>query len=182
MFTTLSSSRLLIRPYQATDAPALHAAIVESRDHLRPWEAFADWFQTLAETTAWIERRKLERQRGTAYATGLWLRTSGQFVGGAELFDKTLPGEPVVFMLAYWLRKSAQGNGYITEAVCTLSDYAFTSLRAMRVYLEINARNRRSIAVAERTGFAFDPVASATAMHLIYTRETNCAATGSAGE
>jgi hypothetical protein len=56
MAEELQGERVLLRRYSPADAPALHEAIVESREHLRPWESFADAFQTLEATQDWIIR------------------------------------------------------------------------------------------------------------------------------
>src|SRR5262249_23022305 len=57
------------------------------------------------------------------------------------------------FTLGYWLRDSAEGHGYMSEAVRLVADYAFTGLAANKVALRCDARNVRSVAVAERLGF-----------------------------
>lgn len=57
------------------------------------------------------------------------------------------------FSIGYWVRASEQGRGYVTEAVRTLTAYVFEVLRAQRIEIVCDARNTRSIAVAERVGF-----------------------------
>jgi len=47
---------VLVRPYQEHDAQSLFEAVVESRDHLRPWEPFADSHQTVEESRDLIIR------------------------------------------------------------------------------------------------------------------------------
>ena len=42
LFDELRGERVVVRPYRSEDAPALHEAVAESRDHLRPWLLFAD--------------------------------------------------------------------------------------------------------------------------------------------
>lgn len=48
---------------------------------------------------------------------------------------------------------SEQGQGYVTEAVRLLSTYVLNELDAQRVEISCDARNTRSIRVAERVGF-----------------------------
>jgi RimJ/RimL family protein N-acetyltransferase len=55
--------------------------------------------------------------------------------------------------MAYWVRQSAVGQGYATEGVRLLTDYAFRSLGVQRVELGIDAKNARSVALARRCGF-----------------------------
>ncbi|HEV2122842.1 MAG TPA: hypothetical protein VGW38_08720 [Chloroflexota bacterium] len=42
--------RVLIRPYETTDAAAVREAVAESREDLRPWIPWADSHQSLEET------------------------------------------------------------------------------------------------------------------------------------
>jgi RimJ/RimL family protein N-acetyltransferase len=150
----LQGPRVVLRAYRLEDAPALWEAIAESRDHLRPWESFADDFRTLEETRDWIVRRSaawLLRERCT---WGLWQRQGGRYLGQVELWPRGAQGWTIpAFVLAYWIRASAQGHGYVSEGVRLLTAYAFEELGAQRVELGIDAKNVRSVAVARRCGF-----------------------------
>ncbi len=154
IFDQLYGERILLRPYRLTDAAAFQAAIEESRDHLRPWEWFGDAFHSLEQTQDWIIRQHVAWLLRDTFTCGIWHRASGQLLGNIELVVKQwrLPR----FMIAYWARKSAEGQGYVTEAVRLLTDYAFDTLGAKRVELGIDAKNQRSVAVAERLGFQLD--------------------------
>ncbi|TMD65260.1 MAG: GNAT family N-acetyltransferase, partial [Chloroflexi bacterium] len=57
------------------------------------------------------------------------------------------------FEIGYWLRVSAPGHGYMTEAVQLLTNYAFSSLAANRVEIRCDERNVRSAAIPRRLGF-----------------------------
>lgn len=146
--------RIVLRPYRRQDAAVFQAAIAESRAHLRPWEWFGDAFHTIEQAEDWIIRRQVAWMLRDSFTYGIWHRTSGRLLGNVELVAKQwrLPW----FMLAYWIRKSEEGNGYITEAMRLLTDYAFDTLHAQRVELNIHAMNQRSVAVAERLGFHLD--------------------------
>ena len=154
IFDQLYGERIILRPYRLQDAVAFQAAIEESRDHLRPWEWFGDAFHTVEQTQDWIIRRHVTWLLRDSFTCGIWHRESGQLLGNIDLVVKQwrLPW----FMIAYWIRQSAAGNGYVTEAVRLLTDYAFDTLHAKRVELAIDAKNERSVSVAERLGFHLD--------------------------
>lgn len=154
IFDQLYGERIVLRPYRLADAAAFQAAIEESRDHLRPWEWFGDAFHSIEQTQDWIIRRHVAWLLRDSFTCGIWQRETGRLLGNIELAVKQwrLPW----FMIAYWVRKSEAGNGYVSEAVRVLTDYAFDSLGAKRVELGIDARNQRSVAVAERLGFHLD--------------------------
>ena len=60
------------------------------------------------------------------------------------------------YEIGYWVRQSAAGKGYITEAVLLLADYAFIHLHAARLEIRTAASNEKSRAVAERAGFRLE--------------------------
>jgi RimJ/RimL family protein N-acetyltransferase len=143
-----------VRPYQKDDAADLFAAISESRDHLRPWLPFADAHQTLEESRDWIMRQQAAWLLRTTLFVGIWTMTENRFVGGTGL-------EPVnwdigYFQIGYWLRVSATGAGYVTEAVRLLTDFALLHLKAQRIEIRCSEHNTRSAAVARRAGFTLE--------------------------
>lgn len=147
----LRGERILVRPYRADDAPALWQAIDESRDHVRPWLPFADLHQTVDETRDWIIQGMAAWLLREELHQSIWELDSARFLGGIGLHPR---GWDIgYFEIGYWLRQSAEGHGYISEAVRLVTDYAFDALHANRVEIRCDARNRRSPAVAEHLGF-----------------------------
>lgn len=151
LFDELRGERVVVCPYRLEDAPALQEAVAESREHVRPWLPFADHHQTVDESRDWIlhcmARWLLREDMGTS----LWDAETGRFVGGSGLHPRDWDAR--VFEIGYWVRASAEGKGYVSEAVRLLTDYAFDRLAANRVFIRCDARNTRSAAVARRLGF-----------------------------
>ena len=58
----------------------------------------------------------------------------------------------------YWVRKSAQGRGFATEAANAMVRYAFGALGMRRVGLTYSAGNEASRRTAEKLGFTFEGV------------------------
>ncbi|MGH2387106.1 MAG: GNAT family N-acetyltransferase, partial [Chloroflexota bacterium] len=78
-------------------------------------------------------------------------------LGQLELWPRGLQGWAIpAFEAAYWVRHSEQGNGYVTEGLRLLTNYAFESMGAQRIELGIDAKNARSVAVAQRNGFVLE--------------------------
>jgi RimJ/RimL family protein N-acetyltransferase len=156
LFEMLRGERIFLRPYQQDDAVDLFAAISESRDHLRPWLPFADAHQTLEESRDWIVQQQAAWLLRTNLFVGIWTIAGNRFVGGTGL-------EPVnwdigYFQIGYWLRTSATGSGYVTEAVQLLTDYALHNLNARSVEIRCSEHNTRSAAVALRADFTLEGV------------------------
>jgi hypothetical protein len=49
LFEELRGERVVVRPYRESDAKDALEGLNESRDHLRPWEPFADLNHTVEE-------------------------------------------------------------------------------------------------------------------------------------
>jgi ribosomal-protein-serine acetyltransferase len=60
------------------------------------------------------------------------------------------------FEIGYWARTPYTGQGYVTETVRGLTNFAFHTLEAKRVEIRCDANNERSAAVARRAGFTHE--------------------------
>ncbi len=154
------TARLLIRPPQLGDLEAVLAAIEETRAQLRRW---MDWARRPEKEMANSEEEYLrqsihqwrERRQGRPadpLPLHLFRRADGAFLGTSGFHDCVW--EIPRLELGYWLRASAQGQGYMTEAVIAISEAAFAAWGLRRLSIHCEATNDASIRVAERAGFA----------------------------
>jgi RimJ/RimL family protein N-acetyltransferase len=150
-FAELRGERVLVRPWRESDAQELFAAVVASREHLLPWLPWALTYERVEDALDFILRAKSWWLLRETMAVGLWDASTGGLVGGIGLHprDWSVPS----FEIGYWLRQASEGRGYVTEAVKLLTDYAFATYGAHRVFIRCDARNTRSAAVPERLGF-----------------------------
>ncbi len=151
LFDELRGERVLVRPYRLEDAEALRAAVDESREHLRPWLPFADAHQTIEESRDWIAHRMADWLLRGDFGMTIWELASGRYLGGIGLHPRDWTIR--YFEIGFWLRASAEGHGYVTEAARLVIDFAARGLGANRLEIRCDARNTRSAAVAERLGF-----------------------------
>lgn len=151
LFEELRGERVLVRPYCESDAQALFEAMEESRKHLRPWLPFADEHRSIEEARDWIIHQMAQWLLRENLIMSLWDKVTARYLGGTGLHP--LNWEIGKFEIGYWLRASAAGHGYMTEAVKLLTDYAFTQLSANRVQIRCDERNIRSAAIPRRLGF-----------------------------
>ena len=113
------TARLLIRGWSPPDAAELKAAIDGSLAELQRWMA---WARNEPSDLPVIEERlarfQAEFQAGTNWACGIFLRSSGEVLGGVSLLPRIGPG---ALELGYWLRNECTGRGYATEATAALT-------------------------------------------------------------
>jgi RimJ/RimL family protein N-acetyltransferase len=148
IFEELRGERVVVRPYLESDAQALFEAVAESRDHLRPWMPFADAHQTVDESRHWIIQQMAHWLLRDDLALSIWVQSTGRYLGATGLYPHDW--EIGYFEIGYWLRTSAEGYGYVTEAVRLLTNYALDSLKANRLEIRCDELNTRSAAIPKR--------------------------------
>lgn len=150
----IETRRLLIRAPRSGDGDTLYEAVRESLDHLKPWLPWAH-----DDITPEGEENTVRRMHARFVAREdlpffLFLKGTSTLVGGSGLhrFDWDVPR----FEIGYWVRKRFEGQGFISEAVAGISQFAFEHLLAERVEIRMDERNHRSYQVAERLGFTWE--------------------------
>jgi RimJ/RimL family protein N-acetyltransferase len=151
---TFETERLIIRAPRPGDGAEVQAAVLESINELRPWMPWAQTPPTIEEAEISIRNAIAHFQTREDLRLNLYRKSDGLFVGGSGLhrIDWAVPR----FEIGYWVRTSLQGQGYITEAVLGITDFAFNVLGAQRMEIRCDARNERSAAVARRAGYQLD--------------------------
>lgn len=150
----LDGPRVRVRPYRSDDAQALWEAVDESREHLGPWLPWPNKYTSVDDariTIAGSQARWLLRED---LMMGVFDIVDGRLLGGSGLhrIDWTVRA----FEIGYWLRRSAQGHGYMAEAVQLLTRMAFRTLAANRVEIRMDATNTRSEQIPKRLGFTHE--------------------------
>jgi hypothetical protein len=157
--TTIATERLVMRPPQAGDGEMLHAAIAESLPELRRFLASLPWVageQTVASAEAYCRNAQANFLARRDLPFLVLEKATGEIIGATGL-HRTVWSTPKT-EIGYWGRVSRARNGFIGEAVAALTDYAFVSLRAVRVEIVTDEENDRSRRVAERCRFVLEGV------------------------
>ncbi len=149
LFEELVGERVIVRPHRLDDFDELWKALQESRDQIRPWLPFAD--QSADELHDWLAHVVAKWITRESLGMGIVERERGRLVGNIGLMIRNW--DIGSFEIGYWLRSSASGNGYMTEATRLVTDFAFDKLNANRVMIRCDADNARSAAVPRRLGF-----------------------------
>lgn len=156
----IQTHRLVLRPFAASDAPALWTAVETSRDTLHPWVPWARvGYRTLEDAEARVaaSSRHLEEEVPTQISLGIFDLRDGSLVGGIGLHRLEIASASAE--AGYWLRKERRGEGLCGEALAAVVDASFGALGLRRLSLVCSAGNGASLRVAQRLGFRLEAVA-----------------------
>jgi RimJ/RimL family protein N-acetyltransferase len=153
---SFESRRVLIRAPLWGDGRKVNEAIIESLEQLRPWMPWAHDIPTIEETEINIRRARLKFLDRTDLRLLLFHKETGQLIGSSGLHRIDWKSRKVE--IGYWIRTSMSGQGYITESVEAITNYAIRELEASRVEIRCDSRNVRSARVAERLGYTLEGI------------------------
>lgn len=147
----IQTERLQLQPLKLSDAPDVQrlagdrdvASTTLSIEH--PYE------DGMAEK--WIRSSNRKVAAGGLIAFAITLLAGGSFLGAISLhLDYAVKrGE-----LSYWIGKPYWNQGYATEAVESVIDHAFHTLKLDRVYAAHFTRNPSSGRVMEKAGMLYE--------------------------
>ncbi|HET6508370.1 MAG TPA: GNAT family N-acetyltransferase [Baekduia sp.] len=142
---------LVVRAYEADDAAALEAAVAASREHLRPWMAWAAGPPPgVAWRRRWIRDVCAEEAAGGDRYRGFFDAADGTLLGSGGLHRRI---GPRAWEIGYWVHVDQIGRGVATAAVAQLVAEAFSDPDVDLVQIHHDAANLASGAVARRSGF-----------------------------
>jgi len=151
---SFETERLIIRAPKAGDGQAINDAIRESHEHLKPWMPWAINLQTPEQTEEIVRRGAIRWILREDLWMLLFRKSDGLYVGGSGLhrINWSVPA----FEIGYWVRSSLEGQGYVSEAVAGITNFAFGVIGAERVEIRCDTRNIRSANVAKRAGYTLE--------------------------
>ncbi len=151
---TIETERLTLRGLKPGDGPAFNSAIVESIEGLRKWLGlYKEGPPTVEQTEAFAREQYAQFVLRQYLMMICFLKGTNTVVASSGLRPNwKVPS----FEIGYWCRHSYQGQGYVTETVLGLTDFAFTFLNAKRVFIRCDTDNDASANVARRAGFELE--------------------------
>ena len=144
----IESSRLIVRPVEERDLPALLA--VNGDDEVTRFLPYASW-RSLADGRAWLERMSVLGARGESAQFVIIERESGLGIGTCLLF-RYEEGSARAEM-GYVLGRKYWGRGIMNDALTALISCAFGAYSLRRIEAEVDPRNTSSARLLEKLGF-----------------------------
>jgi RimJ/RimL family protein N-acetyltransferase len=147
----LETERLILRQFHIFDEESLHGVFGDP-EVMR----YGPGVQTRVWIGEWLSNC-LENYQKLGF--GPWavvLRSVSTVIGYAGLFHfPEIDGQPEI-EVGYRLARSHWGQGFATEAVTAIRDYAFHVLCLPRLIALIDPQNTASIRVAEKIGMRYE--------------------------
>lgn len=152
---SLTSQRLVLRPFRAADAGDV-CTIWNEADYLRFAPAqFPHAGGSVEQAIEWcthtVEQQRLDGA-GIAFAAA----AGGRLVSHVGLFG--VDWTAMVCEIHYWTGPWARRHGYAAEATRTVARWALAKQGFARITLNANTANAASLAVAQSAGFRFEGV------------------------
>jgi RimJ/RimL family protein N-acetyltransferase len=154
----IRTPRLLIRPKQVGDGAITSAAVYETWEELHRWMRWAEDRDRFTPELMEIRNRQMMASfllRECIELIGIEAST-GTAVVWCGLHDIDWQGRQCD--TGYWVRKTAQGQGFATEAANAMVRYAFGVLGMQRIGLTYSAGNQASERIAKKLGFNLEGV------------------------
>lgn len=137
---TLQTERLTLRPIRDDDLGPLHA-MLRDPEVMRYWSNLPH--TDLQQTRDWIAENRAAAEAGTAIEYGA--EYQGKLIGRGTFWNGNEIG--YLFDRAYW------GQGFATEAMRAMIDFAFMFRDWTDIIADIDPRNQGSLKLLERLGF-----------------------------
>ncbi|MEH0510929.1 GNAT family N-acetyltransferase [Streptomyces sp. B21-106] len=150
---------LLLRPWTAGDAPAVHAAFQDPVMH--QWHIRAA--DSEEEVAGWIEEWRTCWQEESSAQWAVVDAHTDELLGRVALRGVQLAEG--VAEVAYWTTRAARGRGVAPRATTALTRWAFDEIGFHRLELMHATANEASCRVAGKAGFALEGTRRSAALH-----------------
>lgn len=158
--THIETPRLLLRPPRTNEGKVLNAAILESFELLNKYMLWAKEKPSLEESEMVVKREAqnwiLKRKTDPELMLFILDKNTNDLIGatGFHGIDWDVPCAET----GYWVRKKYLGQGFITEAINAITQYAFNVLKVKRLAITCDVDNERSKKIPERLGYRFESI------------------------
>lgn len=147
---TIEGNRVRLRLPRHSDQRSFIGATRQSRTLHRRWVQPPE---TATAFAAYVERYAAvdSAARNVGF---LVLRSDDDALAGAVNFSEIIRGGFQSAYIGYYAFAPLAGHGYMSEAMMLALDFAFYALKLHRLEANVQPANSRSLALAERIGFA----------------------------
>ncbi|MEV3992930.1 GNAT family N-acetyltransferase [Streptomyces sp. NPDC049837] len=145
---TLTTDRLLLRPFAVEDADAVYTACQDP--DIQRWTTLPSPYER-HHAEEFLRTVPDGWRTGYDFDFAVLTREGGTLVGAVGV-----RGHSGVWEIGFWTAKEHRGSGYATEAVVALARWTLTTTGCWRLLWRAEVGNTGSRAVAEKAGFTIE--------------------------
>src|SRR5215213_4479594 len=146
----LAGKCVVLRPLRPLDAEELYEAARESIAAVGPWLPWCHANYSFDDAFSYLESRLQAWNDGVEYSFGVFENSSARFLGGVGInFIDWISRRG---NLGYWIRSSAVGQGYASDAARSLAKWGLSELNLQRIEIVAAVGNIASQRAAEKAG------------------------------
>ncbi|MBD3241803.1 MAG: GNAT family N-acetyltransferase [Chitinivibrionales bacterium] len=150
---TIEGELVCLRRFEEAHVEPIFEAIQRDRQRLLRFLPWPRYINSVADELEFIRGSREHFDAFTSFGYGIYPRVADSFAGTIGSFN--VDCDNMKFEVGYWLLGSAEGKGYMTEALeLLLHEHAVRGFH--RAELQCEPENARSRAVAERCGFRYE--------------------------
>ena len=146
----LKSKNLVLRPYKTKDLEELISNLNDKK--VTRFMSGAVYPYTKNDGIKWLKRCHTLKRKNSRKEIIFVIEKGKKFVGSISLNKiKKHKAE-----LGFWIGRKYWNQGIMTEAVRTVTEFAFNKLNLKKAYAYVFSKNRNSARVLEKNGFKIE--------------------------
>lgn len=149
----IRTPRLILRRHDPALADRMFQCVDQDRERLARFLPWVDFVTTVDHEQTYISRTQEDWEARRMFDFGIFTREGDTYLGNVGVHH--LAWSNARCEIGYWLVGSAEGGGYMTEAVAGLERELF-GLGLHRIEIRCSSLNHRSAGVPERLGYRLE--------------------------
>lgn len=149
------TERLILRvPRQSVDSSIVNQAIKDSMNQLKTWLPFAQTTPTVEETEINLREAYIKFLKRDGFRYLIFNNSSKDFIGVVSFED--VNWDVPKCQIGYWINTKHSGNGYMLEAVKSVTEIGFNLMKFRRIEIRCESTNLKSRSIPEKLGFRLE--------------------------
>lgn len=152
--------RLILRPPRPGEGAMLNTAILESFDTLNRFMPWAKEKPSLDDSEVVVRKAFanwiLKRNEDPDLMLFILDRKTKDLIGASGFYS--IDWEVPCIETGYWVRSKYSNQGFITEALNAITQYAFKVIKAKRITITCDTDNEKSKKIPEKLGYKLESI------------------------
>jgi [ribosomal protein S5]-alanine N-acetyltransferase len=159
MAVRLETQRLVLKSLEKQDSDMFYDFLMRNYEFFKPWSPkYEENYKKKEAYNAKMDYMIKEHSEGRTIKFFLFKKEDASKIIGTTVLSNVVRGPFLSCFLGYRIDEKENGNGYATEAIKKVVEYAFNELNLHRIEANIMPRNIASIKVVEKLGFTCEGI------------------------